>query len=79
LHAAAAGQIAALAPALIGAVGEFVPAVTALPSRPGTRLVTAPDAPTLGPLLHDALRGHEVVLLKASRGVALERVLPYLT
>jgi UDP-N-acetylmuramyl pentapeptide synthase len=40
--------------------------------------VTAPDAAALGPRLRAALRGDEVLLVKASRGVALERVLPYL-
>jgi UDP-N-acetylmuramyl pentapeptide synthase len=45
----------------------------------GDRLITAPDAETLGPPLKAALRGNEIVLLKASRGVALERVLRHLT
>jgi UDP-N-acetylmuramyl pentapeptide synthase len=40
--------------------------------------VTAPDVEALGPLLRAALQGNEVVLLKASRGVALERVLRHL-
>nr|MBA3894695.1 hypothetical protein [Gemmatimonadales bacterium] len=42
------------------------------------RLVTAPDPPALAPVLSDRLRGDEVVVLKASRGVALERILPAL-
>ena len=79
LHAAAAREIAALAPALIGAVGAFVPAFAPLSGTLGPRLVTASDAAALGPKLAAALRGDEIVLLKASRGVALERVLPFLT
>ncbi len=79
LHAAAAREIAALEPALIGAVGAFVPAFAPLSSVLGARLVTAPDAAALGPKLATALKGDEIVLLKASRGVALERVLPFLT
>jgi UDP-N-acetylmuramoyl-tripeptide--D-alanyl-D-alanine ligase len=79
LHAAAAREIAALRPALIGAVGAFVPAFEQLAPPFGGRLVTAPDAVALGPKLREALRGNEVVLLKASRGAALERVLPHLT
>ena len=75
LHAAAAQEIAALEPALVGAVGEFVPAFAALRPSLGARLVAAPDAAALGPPLRAALRGNEVVLLKASRGVALEQVL----
>jgi UDP-N-acetylmuramyl pentapeptide synthase len=61
----------------VGAVGAFVPAFEALgPSAP--RVVTAVDAEDLGPKLRAALQGNEVVLLKASRGVALERVLRHL-
>jgi UDP-N-acetylmuramoyl-tripeptide--D-alanyl-D-alanine ligase len=78
LHHAAAREIAAAQPALIGAVGAFVPAFAALGSKSVPRLVTAPDAAGLGPPLRAALRGDEVVLLKASRGVALERVLRHL-
>jgi UDP-N-acetylmuramoyl-tripeptide--D-alanyl-D-alanine ligase len=78
LHAAAAREIAELGPALVAAVGEFVPAFESLREALAGRLVTAPDADALGPKLQAALRGDEVVLLKASRGVALERVLRHL-
>ena len=76
LHAAAAREIAAVRPALIGAVGEFVSAFAGVPLE--GRLVTAPDAEALGPRLREALQGDEIVLLKASRGAALERVLRHL-
>lgn len=78
LHAAAAAEIAGLAPALVGAVGEFVPAFEPHRAALGGRLVTAPDPDALGPQLKAALTGNEIVLLKASRGVALERVLRHL-
>ena len=78
LHAAAAAEIAALEPALVAAVGEFVPAFEPYRTALGERLLTAADAESLGPKLRAALRGQEVVLLKASHGVALERVLRYL-
>jgi UDP-N-acetylmuramoyl-tripeptide--D-alanyl-D-alanine ligase len=80
LHAAVADEVMALdpAPALVAAVGAFVPAFARHASALGARLVTAPDAETLGPALAGRLVGNEVVLLKASRGVALERVLPHL-
>ena len=78
LHAAAAAEIVALKPALIGAVGAFVAAFEPYRARLGARLVTAADADALGPLLRAALGGDEIVLLKASRGVALERVLRHL-
>jgi UDP-N-acetylmuramoyl-tripeptide--D-alanyl-D-alanine ligase len=79
LHAAAAREIAALEPALIAAVGDFVPAFAAAGLTSGARFLAAPDAEALGPRLKAALTGNEVVLLKASRGVALERVLRHLT
>jgi UDP-N-acetylmuramoyl-tripeptide--D-alanyl-D-alanine ligase len=78
LHHAAALEIAAAGPDLVGAVGEFVAAFKALGSGGPPRVLTAPDAEALGPPLRAALRGDEVVLLKASRGVALERVLRHL-
>ncbi len=78
LHAAAARDILAASPALVGAVGEFVPALAGAAPALGDRLITAADADGLGPMLRGALRGNEVVLLKASRGVALERVLRHL-
>ncbi len=78
LHAAAAREIVGLEPALVAAVGEFVPAFEAHRHALAGRLIAAPDAETLGPELKAALRGDEVVLLKASRGVALERVLRHL-
>lgn len=78
LHAAAAGEITALRPALVAAVGEFVPAFEPHRAALGSRLITAPDAEALGPRLKAALAGNEIVLLKASRGMALERVLRHL-
>jgi UDP-N-acetylmuramoyl-tripeptide--D-alanyl-D-alanine ligase len=81
LHAFVAGELMSFlpAPAVVAAVGEFVPAFERYRQGLGDRLITAPDAETLGPLLKAVLRGDEIVLLKASRGVALERVLRHLT
>ncbi len=79
LHAEIAAALVELAPDLLGAVGEFVPALAPYAERLGDRLLTAPDPMTLGPLVAARLEGGEVVVLKASRGVALERILPALT
>jgi UDP-N-acetylmuramoyl-tripeptide--D-alanyl-D-alanine ligase len=82
LHAFVADELMSFlpAPAVIAAVGEFVPAFARHRAvLGGDRLITAPDAEALAPLLKAALRGNEIVLLKASRGVALERVLRHLT
>jgi UDP-N-acetylmuramoyl-tripeptide--D-alanyl-D-alanine ligase len=78
LHAEVAGELAALEPDLLAAVGEFVPALAPYAERLGDRLLTAADPPALAPLLAARVRPGDVVVLKASRGVALERVLPAL-
>src|SRR6267154_1191011 len=79
LHAEASREIVQRKPALVAAVGTFARVFESLREALGGRLITAPDADALGPKLKSALRGNELVLLKASRGVALERVLNYLT
>jgi UDP-N-acetylmuramoyl-tripeptide--D-alanyl-D-alanine ligase len=78
LHAEIARALVELKPDLLAAVGEFVPALAPYAEQLGERLLTAVDPPALGPMLEAKLRGNEVVVLKASRGVALERVLPAL-
>jgi UDP-N-acetylmuramoyl-tripeptide--D-alanyl-D-alanine ligase len=78
LHREVAEALLKLDPDLLGAVGEFVPALAPYAARLGERLVPAADPLALGPLLTERLRGDEVVVLKASRGVALERILPAL-
>jgi UDP-N-acetylmuramoyl-tripeptide--D-alanyl-D-alanine ligase len=79
LHAEIARALVDLAPEVLGAVGDFVPALAPYADRLGDRLVTAADPLALGPLIARRLQGGEVVVLKASRGVALERILPALT
>jgi UDP-N-acetylmuramoyl-tripeptide--D-alanyl-D-alanine ligase len=78
LHAEAARDIVERKPALVAAVGTFARAFESLREDLGGRLITAADANALGPRLKSALRGNELVLLKASRGVALEQVLRYI-
>jgi UDP-N-acetylmuramoyl-tripeptide--D-alanyl-D-alanine ligase len=79
LHAQVARELVDLEPDLLAAVGDFVPALEPYQAQLGDRLVTAADPLALAPLLGGRLRGDEVVVLKASRGVALERILPALT
>lgn len=78
-HAAVAAALVGLEPDLLAAVGDFVPVLQLYAGKLGDRLLVAPDAPTMGPLLKARLNGDELVILKASRGAALERILPYLT
>jgi UDP-N-acetylmuramoyl-tripeptide--D-alanyl-D-alanine ligase len=79
LHAAAAADIVRREPALVGAVGEFAASFAPYRSRLGERLLVAADAAELGPRLKAALEGNEILLLKASRGIALEQVLRHLS
>jgi UDP-N-acetylmuramyl pentapeptide synthase len=63
-------------PRLVVGVGAFGPALGRRAGTLGDRLVVAAEAPDAGPLVAARLRGDELVVLKASRGVALERILP---
>lgn len=75
LHAAAAADIVHHEPALVGAVGEFAASFAPYRGRLGDRLLVAADPAELAPRLVAALKGNEILLLKASRGVALEQLL----
>ena len=62
---------------VVAGVGEFAAPLAALGAGDG-RVVTAPDVDELWPLLGPRLAADAIVLLKASRGMRLERVVPYL-
>jgi UDP-N-acetylmuramoyl-tripeptide--D-alanyl-D-alanine ligase len=75
LHADIARRALRSSVDLIAGVGEFAPALTAEgPHDP--RVVTAPDVDELWLKLRPRLEAGAVVLLKASRGVRLERLVP---
>lgn len=78
LHLESAEAILRQNPKLIGATGDFIDAFETL-GVSGDRLVTSRDVEELGSVLRDRLAGNEFVLVKASRGVGLERVIPLLT
>lgn len=62
---------------VVAGVGEFVAPLNAL--APGdARVITAPDADALWPLLEPRLPKDGVILLKGSRGTRLERLVPHL-
>jgi UDP-N-acetylmuramoyl-tripeptide--D-alanyl-D-alanine ligase len=78
LHGETAETIAQAEPKLVAATGEFI-AAFAESSLPPDRLVASPDLEELGRTLRDRIDGNELVLVKASRGVRLERLIPFLT
>ena len=63
---------------IIAGVGDFATMFRRL-ANGDRRLVTADDAEALWPLLVERLAPDAVVLLKGSRGVRLERLVPHLT
>jgi UDP-N-acetylmuramoyl-tripeptide--D-alanyl-D-alanine ligase len=76
LHSEVAGQLATLRPDILAAMGDFVPALEPFRESLGARLVVAADTPELGAALLPRLQGDELIVLKGSRGVALERLIP---
>jgi UDP-N-acetylmuramoyl-tripeptide--D-alanyl-D-alanine ligase len=76
LHARTARRIAAMDIDLVVATGAFAGAFVGAPE--GLEVLDEEDPLRAGRLLAERLRGDEVVLLKGSRGVALERLLPVL-
>lgn len=81
LHREAAEQIAARVGSGIDrivATGDFVAAFSGLAAGLGDRLIAAEDPLDAYDRLRPYLRGDETILLKGSRGVALERIIPLL-
>ncbi len=79
LHREVAAHILAARPAVIAAVGEFVPAFgEVIPPRERPALLTGEGPLDVAADLKARLRAGDVVLLKASRGVELERIIPVL-
>ena len=63
---------------LVAGIGEFAPALAAVGGG-DARIVTAVDVEDLWPQLAPRLSANAAILLKASRGVQLERLVPLLT
>jgi UDP-N-acetylmuramoyl-tripeptide--D-alanyl-D-alanine ligase len=79
LHREAAEAVLAARPDLIAAVGEFVPAFEALHGRiKAKKLLLGSTPEAVAEPLKQRLQRGDVVLFKASRGVALERLFPLL-
>jgi UDP-N-acetylmuramoyl-tripeptide--D-alanyl-D-alanine ligase len=75
-------EIAALALAspadVVAGIGDFARALAAVAGQPVGRVITAPDVPDLWPKLAARLSPDALVMLKGSRGMRLERLVPLL-
>jgi UDP-N-acetylmuramoyl-tripeptide--D-alanyl-D-alanine ligase len=76
-HADIAGLALASGADIVAGIGEFAPALEKQNER--QRVITAPDVEDLWPQLQARLKRDAIILLKASRGVQLERLVPHLT
>jgi UDP-N-acetylmuramoyl-tripeptide--D-alanyl-D-alanine ligase len=63
---------------VVAGIGDLGAALRAV-APTDERVVTANDVDDLWPCLRPRLQNDAVILIKASRGVRLERVVPYLT
>jgi len=76
-HADIAGLALASGADIVAGIGEFAPALEKQQER--DRVITASDVEDLWPQLQARLQRNAIILLKASRGVQLERLVPHLT
>jgi UDP-N-acetylmuramoyl-tripeptide--D-alanyl-D-alanine ligase len=76
LHAEIAKRAVQSSIEVIAGIGDFATPLAALGD---SRVVTAADVDDLWPLLRARLAPDAVILLKASRGMKLERIVPHLT
>lgn len=76
-HADIAGLALASGADIVAGIGEFAPALEKHKER--ERVITAPDVEDLWPQLQARLQRNAIILLKASRGMQLERLVPHLT
>ena len=75
LHDEIASRALSSGATIVAGIGDFV---APLASRQDERVIVAPDVPELWPLLAPRLPRNAIVMLKASRGVKLERMVPLL-
>lgn len=78
LHSTAADEIAGKDFDVVVATGDFADSFKTHASALGDKLIAARDPVEAFGKLSDRLKGNELILLKGSRGVALERLLPML-
>lgn len=77
-HADIAGLALGSGADIVAGIGEFAPALEQRATA-RERVITASDVDELWPRLEARLDRNAIILLKASRGVQLERLVPHLT
>jgi UDP-N-acetylmuramoyl-tripeptide--D-alanyl-D-alanine ligase len=77
LHEEIAGRALSSGASIVAGIGEFVGPLSA-GTDADSRVITASDVPELWELLSPHLPRNAIVMLKASRGVRLERLVPLL-
>jgi len=78
LHLKSAADVLKVNPHIVAVMGEFVPAFREFTAELGDRLIEAEDAESLGRLVSARLSGGELIVVKGSHGVRLDRAVPYL-
>jgi UDP-N-acetylmuramoyl-tripeptide--D-alanyl-D-alanine ligase len=78
LHSRMADAVMASNPHVVAVMGEFIHAFRPYADHLGDRLVTAPDSDALGRAVAALLEGDEIILIKGSHGVHMERALPHI-
>jgi UDP-N-acetylmuramoyl-tripeptide--D-alanyl-D-alanine ligase len=78
LHREGAKEVLAVGPDVIAAVGDFAPAFAELGDAAPFTIVSGETPQAVAPALKPLIKAGDVVLLKASRGVRLETLLPLL-
>ena len=78
LHAEMADCVMEVNPHIVAVMGDFVRAFERYSEPLGDRLIVAPDSESLGRAVAGRFTGDELVLVKGSRGVHLDRAVPFL-
>ena len=78
MHVEAAKAVLAMGPDVVAAVGDFATAFAALPDAKAVTLVSGKTPEDVAEGLKREIKPGDIVLLKASRGVQLERLVPLL-
>ena len=75
-HIEAISRALMIRPAALIVVGpEMVQAAATISTTEGVQVITAPDSPAAAALVRDLIRDGDLLLVKGSRGIAMERII----